>query len=243
MDIRDKTVIITGGAVRVGREIVLELARSKANILCQYFSSEKEAKLLKKKVEALDARIELFQVDLTSEDAPLKIVQAALDSFGSINILINNSAVFYPTPLASISENDWDTFSNLNLKAAFFLSREIGLLMKAEGSGRIINIGDTSYESPWPNYLPYAISKAGINTMTKGLAKALAPEVLVNCINPGPVLLPESYSEEQTKKAIEKTLLKRLGDPTDIARTVRFLVESDYITGASIPVDGGRHLG
>ncbi len=115
-------------------------------------------------------------------------------------------------------------------------------MMKSKGSGKIINIGDTSYISPWPDYIPYAISKAGINTMTKGLAKALAPEVHVNCINPGPVLLPENYTKDQEIKAVEKTLLKHLGKPADIARTVRFLIESDYITGASIPVDGGRHL-
>lgn len=115
--------------------------------------------------------------------------------------------------------------------------------MKKKGSGRIISIGDTSWISPWPDFLPYTLTKAGINTMTKGLAKALAPQVLVNCINPGPVMLPENYNEEQRKKAIQKTVLKRAGSAEDIAKTVLFLIESDYITGASIPVDGGRHLG
>jgi NAD(P)-dependent dehydrogenase (short-subunit alcohol dehydrogenase family) len=243
MEISGKTAIVTGGAVRIGREIILELAEAGANVICQYYSSEPEAEDLKNKVEAMGSKIELFQLDLNEEEAPLQMVQKALDAFGSIDILINNSAVFYPTPLNKITEKDWDTFINLNLKAAFFLAKELGLIMKSQGEGRIVNIGDTSYKSPWVEYLPYTISKAGINTMTKGLAKSLAPEVLVNCINPGPVLLPENYSGEQAKKAVERTLLKRVGDPKDIARTVRFLVESEYITGASIPVDGGRHLG
>jgi len=115
--------------------------------------------------------------------------------------------------------------------------------MKNNNGGRIISIGDTTYSSPWPSFMPYALTKAGINAMTRGLAKALAPNVLVNCVNPGPVLIPEDYTEEQRQTAVERTLLKREGSAGDIAKTVRFLVESDYITGASIPVDGGRHIG
>ncbi len=120
MDIRNKTIIVTGGAVRLGREVVLELAASSANIVCQYFSSKQEAKLVKKKAELLGAKLELVEMDLTLKDAASQIVQKALDAFGSIDVLVNNSAVFYPTPLATVSEKDWDTFNNLNLKAAFF---------------------------------------------------------------------------------------------------------------------------
>jgi len=117
------------------------------------------------------------------------------------------------------------------------------MLMKKQGHGRIVNIGDTSVESPWASFIPYILSKSGIVTMTKGLAKALAPDVLVNCINPGPVLFPEDYTEEQKAKSIKRTLLQRAGSAEDIAKTTRFLVETEYVTGAVIPVDGGRHIG
>jgi pteridine reductase len=243
MDITNKTVLITGGAIRLGRAISLELSRAGAHIFCQYFSSDEKARSLKEEIESGGGKIELFKIDLTEEGAITKTTQAAIKAFGQIDILINNSALFYPTPMGEITEKDWNAFHELNLKAAFFLSQEVGMLMKKQGEGRIVSIGDIAYESPWPNFLPYTLTKAGINTMTKGLAKALAPQVLVNCVNPGPVLLPKDFSEKQIAKALERTLLKREGTAEDISKTVRFLIESDYITGASIPVDGGRHIG
>jgi len=243
MDLKNKTAIITGGAIRLGRAICLNLAKAGTNIFCQYYSSEQEAQSLKKEIEGLGTKIEIFKIDLTEDGAVSKTVQTALVAFGSIDILVNNASLFFPTPFGEITENDWEGFHDLNLKAAFFLSQEVGTIMKQAGRGRIVNIGDTSFDSPWPDYLPYGITKAGINAMIKGLAKALAPNVLVNCVNPGPVLLPKDYSDEQIAKAIKRTLLKKVGTAEDIAQTVRFLIESDYITGASIPVDGGRHIG
>jgi len=243
MDIRNKTALVTGGAVRLGRAISLELARAGANIFCQYHSSEKQAHSLKENIEARGGKIKIYQSDLTRPGAVKDIINSLQESFGQIDILVNNSALFYPTPLGKVKEKDWDTFHNLNLKAVFFLSQEAGLLMQKQKQGRIINIGDTSVESPWASYIPYILSKAGIITMTKGLAKALAPEVLVNCINPGPVLFPDNYSEEQKAQSIKRTLLQKAGTARDIAKTVRFLAETDYITGAIIPVDGGRHIG
>jgi len=243
MDIKNKTALVTGGAVRLGRAICLELSKAGANIFCQYNSSEKDALSLKDDIESQGGEIEIFQADLTAQNSAKEIVKAAQKTFAKIDILVNNSALFYPTPFGQVKEQDWDTFHNLNLKAAFFLSQETGILMQEQGLGRIVNIGDTSVESPWASFIPYTISKSGIVTMTKGLAKALAPDVLVNCINPGPVLFPQDYSEEQKAKSIKRTLLQKAGSAEDIAKTARFLVETDYITGAVIPVDGGRHIG
>jgi len=243
MDIKNKTALISGGAVRLGRAICLELANAGANIFCHYHSSSEQASSLKEVIEGNGGKVEIFQADLTRPDAAKKICQAAQKAFGQINILVNNSALFYPTPLGEVKEKDWDTFHDLNLKAAFFLSQEVGMLMHKQQLGRIFNIGDTSVDSPWKSYIPYILSKSGVVTMTKGLAKALAPHVLVNCINPGPVLFPDHYSEAQKSKSVKRTLLQREGSAEDIARTVRFLIETDYITGAVIPVDGGRHIG
>ncbi len=243
METANKTALVTGGAIRLGRAICLELAKGGTNIFCQYFSSDEAAQSLKNEIESMGSKIEILKIDLTEEGAISKTTQKAFDQFGKIDFLINNSALFYPTPVGKVTEKDWNSFHELNIKAAFFLSQEVGMLMKKQGQGRIVSIGDISFESPWANFIPYSLTKAGINTMTKGLAKALAPEVLVNCVNPGPVLLPEDFTAEQTTKALERTLLKKVGNAEDIAKTVRFLIESDYITGASIPVDGGRHIG
>jgi NAD(P)-dependent dehydrogenase (short-subunit alcohol dehydrogenase family) len=159
---------------------------------------------------------------------------------GRVDILINNASIFYPTPVDKIKEKDWDDFLTVNLKAPFFLSLEIGKRMAKRKSGKIINLVDWTAFRPSVHYLPYAVSKAGLVTLSAGLAKALAPHVQVNCVAPGPILPPRGATQQQMEKVIAGTLLKRFGSPRDIAETVRFLIEgTDYITGAVIPVDGG----
>jgi NAD(P)-dependent dehydrogenase (short-subunit alcohol dehydrogenase family) len=241
MNICNRVAVVTGGAVRVGRAICHELASGGTQIVCQYHSSEQQAASLKEEITGEGGRIELIQCDLNRASSYPLILKKTLEVFGQVDVLVNNAALFYETPLGTVTEEDWDTFHDLNLKSAFFLSQEISAQMKTQGSGKIINIGDTSAPSPWPSYIPYATSKAGLIAMSIGLAKALAPDIQVNCINPGPVMLPENSTENERSLAIEQTLLKREGSAADIARTVRFLVEdTDYITGAVIPVDGGR---
>jgi len=243
LNLTGKTVLITGGAIRVGRAIALELSRAGAIIFCQYHSSAEQANQLKAEIERSGGKCHLFQSDLTNMKGIEKTVDAALTAMGGIDILVNNSALFYKTPFAQVTEKDWNTFHNLNLKAAFFMAQKVSACMLKQKSGKIINIGDSAAETPFPAYLPSSISKAGIIALTKGLAKALAPDIQVNCVNPGPVMMPEEYSEKERQYAIDQTLLKREGSAEDIARTIRFLLEgSDYITGAVIPVDGGRHI-
>lgn len=243
MELKNKVVLITGGAVRIGRAISLELSKAGATIFCQYFSSSDSAQALKKEIEKYDGRIHLFQADLSKMDSIKKTVDKVISVFDHIDVLVNNAAVFFKTPLGNISENDWDTIHKLNLKSPFFLAQAVSEYMLKQKSGKIINIADAGAETPFPAYLPYSISKAGVINMTKGLAKVLAPNIQVNCINPGPVMFPKNYSEEDRKFSIEQTLLKREGSAEDIAKTVRFLLEdSDYITGAIIPVDGGRQI-
>jgi len=243
MELSGKSALITGGATRLGRAIALELAASGVDILCVYHSNKNGAEELCDKVKELGRRCEIFAVDLAASGAVDAVNRFMNKSFGTVDILVNNAALFYPTPLEGVTEKDWETFHDLNLKSGFFLARKTGLQMRARGHGRIINIGDAGALSPWADYLPYALSKYAVNGMTIGLAKALAPQVLVNAVNPGPVLIPENYSPEQKEKAVARTLLKREGNALDIARAVRFLAESDYITAALLPVDGGRHVG
>ena len=243
MRIKGKTILITGGAVRLGRAITLEMVKSGAEVYCHYNQSETEALELVKESEKLDGKIHLLNADFSQIDQITSIISKIIDKKNRIDILINNAALFFQTPFGKVNETDWDQLFSVNLKAPFFISQQVGLIMKKVGFGKIINIGDTSGINPWPGYLPYSLTKSGIIAMTKGLAKALAPEVLVNCINPGPVLIPEYYKEEDIKKAINKTLIKKHGSANDIVKTVKYLIQdTDYVTGSIINVDGGRSI-
>ena len=248
MELRGKFVLITGAARRIGREIALNLAGRGALILVHYRRSRSEAGRLKKEIEDLGAEAFPVAADFSLKNKPLlprirNFVNAIYQKVPRVDVLVNNAAIFYPTPFEKISEKDWDDFHAVNLKAPFFLAREIGMRMMKQGAGKIINLVDWTGLRPPARYLPYAISKAGLVAATRGLAKALAPHVHVNAIAPGPILPAEGSSKKEQKIIALKTLLKRFGDPCDIAETVRFLVEGgDFITGAVIPVDGGASI-
>ena len=243
MKIPDSTVLVTGGAIRVGRAITLELLSAGARVFCQYHSSAQAAGSLQEEAGSLPGKLHLVQGDLTSSGFIDQLFDRIFDETGDLDVLVNNAALFFKTQLGEVTSEEWDRLFDLNLKAAFFCAQRAGKIMKKSGKGKIINIGDPSGLSPWPSFIPYGLTKSGIIAMTRGLAKALAPQVQVNCINPGPVMFPDDYSDQEKSRALEKTLLKHEGTAEDIARTVRFLIEgSDYITGAVINVDGGRSI-
>jgi len=239
LDLKDKVVLITGGAVRVGRAISVELLEAGANVFCHYYRSEDEARELKKEYPLVN----LLKGDLREISTTSYLVKEVLEKAGAIDVLVNNAAIFLKTPFGSITEENWDSLFAMNLKPHFFLSQEASKFMAAKKSGKIVNIADTSGQRPWPSYIPYSLTKSGMISLTKGLAKALAPNIQVNCINPGPVLMPDNYDEKQIDQAIKKTLLNRAGKAKDIAEAVRFLLEDgDYITGLILAVDGGRSI-
>jgi NAD(P)-dependent dehydrogenase (short-subunit alcohol dehydrogenase family) len=237
--LKNKVVLITGGAVRVGRAITVELIEAGATIFCHYYRSENEARELKSEYPSLN----LLKGDLQQISTTLLLVREVMKQAGTIDVLINNAAIFIKTPMGSVTEENWDNLFAMNLKSHFFLTQEAGKIMMEKQSGKIVNIADTSGLRPWPSFIPYSLTKSGMISLTKGLAKAFAPHIQVNCINPGPVLMPDTYSEEQIAQAIDKTLLKRAGKAEDIATAVRFLLEDgDYITGLILSVDGGRSI-
>lgn len=243
MNLKNRVVLITGGAVRLGRAICLDLAEAGAIIYCHYHQSAAPARSLKKKIEKRGGKIYLWQSDLSHITNIEKLVNEIIMKSKQLDVLINNAALFYKTPLGTVSEEQWDRLFNLNLKAAFFCAQLAGRYMQNQGWGKIINIGDACGENPWPSYIPYGLTKSGIIAMTRGLAKALAPQVQVNCVNPGPVLFPDHYSRAAKDRSLRRTLLKREGRPEDIARAVRFLIESaEYTTGTVLAVDGGRSI-
>jgi NAD(P)-dependent dehydrogenase (short-subunit alcohol dehydrogenase family) len=156
--------------------------------------------------------------------------------------LINCAAVFYRTPFATLTEADWDRVVGVNLKGPFLLCRRVGEIMLRQGRGKILNLADIGGMKVWAEYLPYSVSKAGLIALTQGLAKALAPAVQVNAIAPGAVLLPEDTSPEDRDRALRRIPLGRLGSPEDIVRAALYLLESDFVTGEVLSVDGGQRL-
>lgn len=242
MDIKNRVVIVTGGAKRVGREISLHMANLGAKVVVNYNTSSDEAEALRKRIEATGADCITCKADISQGSQVDALVQSALEGFGRIDILVNNSAIFYQTEFLKATEDDWDAFMNVNLKGAFLCTQKVAREFMRQGYGKIVNIVDVAGERPWKNYTPYCVSKAGLIMLTKASAKELAPNVQVNAVAPGPVMLPDDWSEEDKRKNIDRTLLKREGSPMEVARAVEYLIESDFVTGEVLYVDGGQRL-
>jgi len=243
MTLKDRVALITGGAVRIGRALALALAQRQVQVAIHYHHSQREAEETLREIRSLGAGGIALQADLRQSTQVEKLMAGLVEHWGRIDILVNNAAVFYRTPFSGLTEKQWDEFLAVNLKAPFLLCRAAGEIMLRQGGGKIINIADVAAFRPWADFIPYCVSKAGLVTLTKALAKALAPQVTVNCIAPGCILPPEDYPPEESRRLLERTPLRRLGSPRDIVQAALFLLEgTDFITGAVIPVDGGQSI-
>jgi len=240
----NKTVFITGAAKRIGKEIALSFKELGWNIIIHYNSSKEDALNLAKVINNANKNTAItVQGNLDVKEDVNAIIKEVLDAFPSIDLLINNASTFYPTPIDDISEEHWEKLVGSNLKGPLFLIQGLKQKLK-ESKGSIINITDTNLSKGVANYSIYSAAKAGLESITKGLARELAPEIKVNAIAPGAMLEPPdvTWTEEQKSKVIESIPLKRMGSEKDIAEAVKFLAQSQYITGQIIKVDGGRSL-
>jgi pteridine reductase len=238
-----KIALVTGAARRVGKAIALTLADRGAHVIITYHTSRVEALATLREIEARGVQGMVLQGNITRSSDVDSIVRHAIERFGRIDILVNNASNYYKTPFATLTEEQWDDLVGTNLKGTFLVSKRVGDEMLKMGVGKIINLADWAGLRPYKDFLPYCVAKAGVIALTTGLAKALAPHIQVNAVAPGSVMLPEDASASLREAIIRATPLKRIGAPSDIAQTVVFLVEgSDFITGAIIPVDGGRLL-
>jgi pteridine reductase len=242
VEIEGKVALVTGAAKRVGRAIVLALAERGAEVVVHYKGSEREAQEVVAQAKRLSGKPVAVRGDLAVPADIARVVEVAMQAFGRIEVLVNNAAIFYRTPFASVTEADWDRALDVNLKAPFLLSRKVGEIMLRQGRGKIVNLADIAGEKVWTDFIPYSVSKAGVIALTRGLAKALAPSVQVNAIAPGAILLPDGATDEEREQAIRRIPLQRLGSPEDIARAVVYLVENDFITGEVLSLDGGQRL-
>jgi len=241
-----RVALVTGGAQRVGAEIVRTLHGAGARVVIHYNRSQPQAESLAAQLNAtrdgsaLAVRADLLEVARLGE-----LVEAATRAFGRLDVLVNNASTFYPTPVGEITEAHWDDLLGSNLKAPLFLSQAAATALRLS-RGLILNIVDIHGMRPLRRYPVYGVAKAGLIMLTRSLARELGPHVRVNAIAPGPVMWPAdgAADAELQKKIVERTLLKRTGSAQDIARTALFFAaDAPYITGQVLAVDGGRSVG
>jgi pteridine reductase len=239
-----KTVLITGGAKRVGAAIARELHAAGANLAIHFKSSASEAANLALELNSARAgSAQTIRADLLDVSQMQMLADFATRHFGGLDILINNASTFYPTKLGNITPAAWDDLMGTNLKAPLFLAQAaVPALRKSRGL--IINIVDIHATRPLRDYPLYCAAKAGLHMLTRSLAKELGPDIRVNGISPGPVLWPEGQGDSAVRgKIVQRTILQRMGTPSDIARTVRFFAtDAPFITGQILAVDGGRSV-
>ncbi len=239
----NKTALITGAAKRIGAAIATQLHSSGMNVVIHYNTSAKEAHELVRKLNGIrrDSAI-MVQANLEHKEYYAALIDASIDFKGGLDVLINNASAYYPTPLDSLADQQWNELINTNLKAPLFLSKLAAKSLRLN-KGCIINITDIHANRPLSNHSIYSVSKAGLVMLTQSLAKELAPGIRVNAISPGVIMWPEGLEEEKKSAILNETMMKRMGNVEDITKAVLFLInDADYITGQIINIDGGRTL-
>lgn len=242
MNLAGRTALVTGAARRLGRAIAEDLASAGAAVAVHCHRSTNDAAAVVAAIRARGGLAEVFAADLGDATAVERLAANVEATLGPVDILVNNASVFAPTPLATLDLATWNAVMAVNLQAPYLLAVTLGRAMRQRGAGKIVNLTDATADPPAPDYLPYGVSKAALGALTRGLARALAPNVQVNAVAPGAVLEPIDGSS--LDPVLRRTPLGRVGAPADIVAAVRFLLEgSDFVTGTTVVVDGGRALG
>jgi pteridine reductase len=243
LDPKNKTALVTGGAVRVGKAITLGLASAGSNVVINYHSSESEAQNTAAEASAFGVKALPLQADISDPNQVKSMVAAAHKQFGSIDILVNSASYFRTTPLPTTNIELWQRITRTMVDGAFFCSNEVAPQMTSKGEGVIINIIDLSPWQPVVRFAAHNVGKAALLAMTRQLAVDLCPQIRVNAVAPGAVLAPAAYTEAKIQQVARRNLLNRWGSPEDVVQTVLFLIRSDFITGEVIVVDGGERYG
>jgi len=239
----NKVVLITGAAHRIGAVTARYLHEAGCNMILHYLSSRSPAQALQKELnDKRENSVVLVQADLLANNAVTALVKEAYNAWQRLDVLINNASTFYRTPIGSANDQHWDDLFGTNVKAPFFLAQAAApYLRKTRGS--IINMVDIHARRPLKEYSIYSMAKAALETMTKALARELGPEIRVNGVAPGAILWPDNIDEVTKQRIVSKTFLKRKGEPEDIAKAIRFIIEdAPYMTGQILSIDGGRSL-
>jgi pteridine reductase len=241
MELNGQAALVTGGAHRLGKAIALALAQAGAKVAIHYHRSAAQAEATLAELRATGVEATAIQGDLAVVAEVERVVDAAITHWGRLDLLVNSAGIWGTTPIGSVDEARWAELLDTNLRSAFFAAQRAAPALRA-ARGAIVNIADVGALRPWRNHTPYLVSKGGMLTMTEALAKDLAPEVRVNAVAPGPVLLPDGWTTAQAEKAERSVLLRRLGSAEDVAQAVVYLASATYVTGVTLPVDGGQRL-
>lgn len=241
--LRDQVALVTGAGKRIGRAIALTLARAGADVIVHYHQSRAGAQATAQEIAALGVRAVALRADVSRPRQIAALFRAVEKHFGRLDLLVNNAGIFFPRKWDEIDANDWDRVLDANLKGPFFCAQAAARLMMRQGRGNIINISSLGGLQAWPGYMHYCASKAALISLTRSLAKALAPAIRVNSVAPGTILFPEEERTAVFRKIIRATPLRKAGEADDIAQTVLFLAtHSGFITGQVFAVDGGKSI-
>ena len=236
-----KVALVTGAAKRIGRNVALRLASEGADVVANYRGSKVEAAEVVAQILALGRRAMAIQGDVGKRADVLAMFAAVEKQFGRLDILVNNAGMFFAAKFEDLTEEQWDTIQDTNLKSQFLCSQAAAPMLRRSGAGRIINFASLGGLLAWPAYTHYCVSKAGVIMLTRCLARALAPEITVNAIAPGTISFPGD-APDLAEDYVRRTPLHSTGTPKDIEDAVVFLAQSPFVTGQVIVVDGGRSL-
>lgn len=242
MNLAGKTALVTGGAVRVGRALVTALADAGAAVVINYNSSAQAADALVAELRAKNRHATAFQADVSRKNDIDALIAHVQNEHGRLDILVNSASLFESNPIGEISEQEWRRVLDVNLTGPFLLSQAALPLLRAAAVSNIVNILDLSAFQPWPSFAHHSVSKAGLLQLTRVMARACAPEVRVNAIAPGTVLPPDGYDGTGSDGTSDRRVVAPAGTPDDVVKALFFLLESDFVTGQAIVVDGGRML-
>ena len=242
MELMDKVALVTGAGRRLGRALAQALASRGMTVALHYHASEEGARSLEREIRGSGGRARCFPADLTSAEAARGLPGRVAAECGRLDVLVNSAAVMHRLTFEETTPAQWDSILNLNLRSLFFCTQGAAPALRA-ARGKIVNLADLAGLQPWPGFAAHSISKAGVVMLTQVLARSLAPDIAVNAIAPGAVLVPEEYSEEERDRLARSTPLRRLGSPSDVVAGLLYLLEGgDFVTGHTLVVDGGRLL-
>ena len=242
MELRGRVALVTGAGRRLGRAMAAALAERGMTVAIHHHASSAGASQLRDEIIRAGGRAACFSADLSDAAAARELPARVVREFGALDVLVNSAAVMHRLRFDETTADQWDAILDLNLRSVFFCTQGAAPALRA-ARGKVVNLADLSGIQPWPGFAAHSISKAGVVMLTKVMARSLAPEVTVNAIAPGAVLVPDEYDAEERDRLARSTPLRRLGSPSDAVSALLYLLEGgDFLTGEVLVVDGGRHL-
>jgi pteridine reductase len=240
MDLHGKVALVTGAGRRLGRAMALALSERGMTLAIHHHASSAGARALEQEILSQGRRAARFSADLTDAAAARRLPEQVAGTLGRLDVLVNSAAIMRHLTVEETTPADWDEIQSLNLRSVFFCTQGAVPALRAT-RGKVVNLADLAGLEPWPGFAAHSVSKAGVIMLTKVLALSLAPDITVNAIAPGAVLVPEDYSEQERERLARSTPLKRLGSPSDVISALMYLLEGgDFVTGEVLAVDGGR---